>query len=52
MGDGIISAVVMMLVTIKMAKILIEIVIHKHLRPSVVCNGCAVPMDSRTKKLT
>ena len=39
MGDGIISAVVMMLVTIKMAKILIEIVIHKHLRLREAISG-------------
>ena len=31
MGDGIINGDVMMLVTIKMAKIMIEIAIHKHL---------------------
>ena len=31
MGDGIIRGVVIMLVAIKMAKILIEITIHKHL---------------------
>ena len=39
MGDGIISGVVMMLVTIKMAKILIEITIHKHLRLREAISG-------------
>ena len=39
MGDGIISAVVMMLVTIKMAKMLIEITIHKHLRLREAISG-------------